>query len=99
MGGTASAPEAVAADSGYWNEQRIDQVVADKHIPVLVAPDKGSRATPKCWLNSRRAQWMRALLGSEHGHEQYAKRTQIVEPLYGDIKHNKGSRVWIDEAR
>ena len=47
-------PEAVAADAGYWNEQHMDEVVANKHIPVLVAPDKGSRGTPrKRWLDRR----------------------------------------------
>jgi hypothetical protein len=83
-------PEAIAADAGYWNEQQMDEVVADKHLPVLVAPDKGSRDTPKRWLTSGRATWMRAVLGSEHGRERYGKRKQTVEPLYGDTKHNKG---------
>jgi hypothetical protein len=48
-------PETVAADAGYWNEQHMDEVVANKHIPVLVAPDKGTRGTPKRWLSSARA--------------------------------------------
>jgi transposase len=88
--GIRQLPEAVAADAGYWNEQQMDEVVANKHIPVLVAPDKGSRATPKRWLHGGRATWMRAVLASTHGHERYAKRKQTVEPLYGDTKHNKG---------
>ena len=88
--GIPRRPEAIAADAGYWNEQQMDEVVADRHIPVLVAPDKGSRDTPKRWLNSGRATWMRAVLGSEHGRERYGKRKQTVEPLYGDTKHNKG---------
>jgi transposase len=88
--GIARRPEAIAADAGYWNEQQIDEVVADRHIPVLVAPDKGNRDTPKRWLNSGRATWMRAVLGSDHGRERYGKRKQTVEPLYGDTKHNKG---------
>jgi len=83
-------PEAIAADAGYWNEQQIDDVVADRHLPVLVAPDKGSRETPKRWLNSGRATWMRAVLQSERGRERYGKRKQTVEPLFGDTKHNKG---------
>jgi Transposase DDE domain len=33
---------------------------------------------------------MRAVLGSEHGRDRYAKRKQTVEPLYGDTKHNRG---------
>ena len=88
--GIPRRPEAIAADAGYWNEQHMDEVVADKHIPVLIAPDKGSRDTPKRWLTSGRATWMRALLGSEDGRERYGKRKQTVEPLFGDTKHNKG---------
>ena len=53
--GIRERPEAMAADAGYWNEQQMDEVVADRHIPVLVAPEKGNRDTPKRWLNSGRA--------------------------------------------
>jgi transposase len=89
--GIDQPPEAVAADAGYRNEQHMDEVVANKHIPVLVAPDKGTRATPKRWLTSGRASWMRSVLGSEHGHQRYRKRKQTVEPLFGDTKHNGGA--------
>jgi hypothetical protein len=88
--GIDQLPEAVAADAGYWNEQHMDEVVANKHIPVLVAPDKGTRGTPKRWLTSGRASWMRTVLSSEHGHQRYRKRKQTVEPLFGDTKHNSG---------
>ena len=88
--GIDQLPEAVAADAGYWNEQHMDEVVANKHIPVLVAPDKGTRGTPKRWLTSGRAAWMRSVLRSEHGHERYRKRKQTVEPLFGNTKHNSG---------
>jgi hypothetical protein len=88
--GIDQLPETVAADAGYWNEQHMDEIVADKHIPVLVALDKGTRGTPKRWLNSARASWMRSVLGSEHGQQRYRKRKQIVEPLLGNTKHNSG---------
>ena len=88
--GIDQLPEAVAADAGYRNEQHMDEVVANKHIAVLVAPDKGTRATPKRWLSSGRASWMRSVLGSEHGHQRYRQRKQTVEPLFGDTKHNSG---------
>ena len=52
--GIRERPEVVAADAGYWNEEHMDEVVANKHIPVLVAPDKGSRGTPAL-ENGRRA--------------------------------------------
>jgi transposase len=88
--GIEQLPEAVAADAGYWNEQHMDEVVAHKHIPVLVAPDKGTRGAPKRWLNSGRAAWMRTVLAAEHGQQRYRKRKQTVEPLFGNTKHNNG---------
>jgi transposase len=88
--GIDQLPEAVAADAGYWNEQHMDEVVANKHIPVLVAPDKGTRGTPQRWLTSGRASSMRTVLRSEHGHRRYRKRKQTVEPLFGNTKHNSG---------
>src|SRR5215218_170980 len=88
--GIDQLPDAVAADAGYWNEQHMDEVVANKHIPVLVAPDKGTRGTPQRWLTSGRASWMRTVLATEHGHERYRKRKQTVEPLFGNTKHNGG---------
>jgi hypothetical protein len=84
--GLPQRPEAIAADTGYWNEQHMDEVVADRHIPVLVAPDKGSRDAPKRWLNSGCATWMRAVRGSERvtsgleaAHERDARMPSHLE--------------------
>jgi transposase len=83
-------PEAVAADAGYWNEEHMDEVVANKHIPVLVAPDKGSRGTPRKTWTGGRYEWMRTVLHSEHAESRYRKRKQTTEPTFGNTKHNKG---------
>jgi transposase len=88
--GIDQLPEAVAADAGYWNEQHMDEVVANKHIPVLVAPDKGSRGTPRRGWTGGRYDWMRTVLSSEHGRQRYKKRKQTTEPTFGNTKHNKG---------
>jgi transposase len=88
--GIGQLPEAVAADAGYWNEEHMDEVVADKHIPVLVAPDKGSRGTPRKTWTGGRYEWMRTVLRSDHGRERYKKRKQTTEPTFGNTKHNKG---------
>jgi len=87
--GIKQLPEAVAADAGYWNEQHMDEVVANKHIPVLVAPDKGSRGTPRRGWRGGRYAWMRNVLGSENGRQRYRKRKQTTEPTFGNTKHNK----------
>jgi hypothetical protein len=36
--GVPQRPEVIAADAGYWNEQHIDEIVANKHIPVTRRP-------------------------------------------------------------
>ena len=34
--GVAERPEVALADAGYWNEQHMDEVIATKHIQVLI---------------------------------------------------------------
>jgi transposase len=97
--GIPQRPEAIAADAGYWNEHHMDEVVANKHIPVLVAPDKGSRGTPRKTWTGGRSQWMRAVLQSEHGGPRYRKRRQTVEPVFGHTKHNKGVTRFLRRGR
>jgi transposase len=88
--GVDQLPDAVAADAGYWNEQHMDEVIANKHIPVLIPPDKGSRGTPRRGWVGGRYSWMRQVLATEAGHARYRKRKQTVEPLFGNTKHNNG---------
>jgi transposase len=97
--GVSQRPEVIAADAGYWNEEHIDEVVANKHIPVLVAPDKGSRGTPRKTWTGGRYDWMRTVLQSEHGGERYRKRRQTVEPVFGHTKHNKGVTRFLRRGR
>ena len=97
--GISQRPEVIAADAGYWNEEHIDEIVANKHIPVLVAPDKGSRGTARKTWTGGRYDWMRTVLRSEHGGERYRKRRQTVEPLFGNTKHNKGVTRFLRRGR
>jgi hypothetical protein len=80
----------VAADAGYCNEQHMDEVIANKHIPVLIPPDKGSRGTPRRGWVGGRYTWMRRVLATELGRLIYRKRKQTIEPLFGHTKHNRG---------
>ena len=68
----------------------MDGVTANKRIPVLIPPDKGSRGTPRPGWTGGRYAWMRRLLATEHGRTAYRKRRQTVEPLFGNTKHNNG---------
>jgi hypothetical protein len=68
----------------------MDEVTANKHIPVLTLPDEGSRGTPRPGWTGRRYSWMPSVLATEHGPRLYRKRKQTVEPLFGNTKHNSG---------
>ena len=39
--GVTERPQVALADAGYWNEQHFDEVIANKHIQVLIPPDRG----------------------------------------------------------
>ncbi len=48
-------PEVALADAQYWNEQDMDEVIANKHIQVLVRPDSSGRTAPRPgWTGGRR---------------------------------------------
>jgi hypothetical protein len=70
------------ADSGYWNEQQIDNVVANEHVQVLIPPDAGKRDTPRPGWQGRRYTSMREALATDYGGGLYRRRKVIVEPVF-----------------
>ena len=58
--GSSELPEAIAADAGYWNEQHMDEVVANKHISVLIPARQGQPRHPQARVDRRARAWMRA---------------------------------------
>ncbi|MHB8491905.1 MAG: transposase [Solirubrobacteraceae bacterium] len=88
--GVAQRPKVALADTGYWRESQIDEVIANKHIAVLIPPDGGNRGGPRPGWNRGRHVWMRAVLSTEAGQELYRRRKQIIEPVFAHTKHNRG---------
>jgi hypothetical protein len=37
--GVSERPKTAVADTRYWNEQHMDEVIANKHVQVLIPPD------------------------------------------------------------
>ena len=90
--GVAGRIETALADAQFWNEQHMDDVIANKHIQVLIPPDgsgSGSGKQRAGWTGGRYS-WMRYVLASELGHQQYRKRKQMIEPVFGHTRHNRG---------
>ena len=86
--GVDGRPEVALADAQYWNEQHMDEVIANKHIEVLIPPDSGGRTEPRPGWTGGRYAWMRTVLAA-HGKDLYRKRMQMIEPVFGHTKHNR----------
>jgi hypothetical protein len=90
-------PEAVSADAGCWSEANATDASAagiDLHIATgrmkhdqtiaTVSGPPPDRATPR--------QAMQHKLRTEDGHDLYKMRKAIVEPVFGQIKEQRGFR-------
>jgi len=72
--GVSEAPPVALADAGYWNEQHMDDVTAERGITVLVPPDSSRRAGERPGWTGRRYTFMRRVLSSELGGSLYRKQ-------------------------
>jgi len=90
--GVTDKPGIAVADAGFWNEEQMDEVTASEHIPVLIPPDAGNRSTPRPGWTGGRYTWMRYVLASDPGQRIYKRRKQMIEPVFGHTKHNRGAR-------
>jgi transposase len=91
--------ETALADTQYWNEQHMDEVIANKHVQVLIPPESNSRKTPRPGWSGGRYAWMRTVLATEHGHDLYKQRKQMVEPVFGHTRHNRGVTRFLRRGR
>src|SRR6202165_2273072 len=86
--GVSDTPAVAVADSGYWHEQQIDQVV-NMGTQVLIPPDAGKRDTPRRGWDGGRYAFMRTVLAGDYGGGLYRKRKAMVEPVFAQTKHNR----------
>src|SRR5206468_777702 len=87
--GVDDTPEVVLADAGYWHGEQM-QRIAERGIEVLIPPDTGRhRTTRRNWEGGRYDE-MRQVLASERGGELYRRRQPMIEPVFGQMKFNRG---------
>ena len=104
---TGSKPQQVTADSGYFSEAQvtdrrlegIDLLVApdrQKHgeqVPLATGPPVGS--PPGLSPTPSPAQAMRSKLHTPQGRAVYKMRKAVVEPVFGQIKEQRGFRRFL----
>jgi transposase len=88
--GVADAPGVVLADAGYWKNEAIEALTA-RGIQMLVAPDADRRKQPRPGRRGGLYDFMRRVLATDHGQQLHAQRQVLVEPVFGQIKHNRGA--------
>lgn len=86
--GVTELPGTVLADAGYWHKQQIENIVADG-MQVLVPPDGGLREGARPGWDGGMYAFMRRVLSTDHGTALYRKRKLSIEPVFGQIKHNR----------
>ncbi len=86
--GVSEAPGVAVADSGYWHENQIDNVVSNG-TQVLIPPDAGKCDTPRRGWDDGRYAFMRTVLAGDYGGGLYRKRKAMVEPMFAQTKHNR----------
>jgi transposase len=90
-------PQAASADAGYWSEANIpDEGVAGIDLYIAAGRMKHEEtprpATGPPPAEATASQAMRHKLGTEAGRAIYKMRKAIVEPVFGQIKEQRGFR-------
>jgi transposase len=88
--GVDQAPEVIVADAGYWKTEAIETLVG-QGIQTLVAPDADRRKEPSPTRRGGLYDFMRRVLATDHGSQLYTRRQATIEPVFGQIKHNRGA--------
>jgi transposase len=96
--GVSERPGAVLADAGYWKNEAIEALCAEG-IPTLVAPDADRRKQPRPGRRGGLYDFARRVLATDWGSELYLRRQGSVEPVFGQIKANRGADRFLRRGR
>src|ERR687898_1252937 len=86
--GVDEIPDVLVADAGYWHQQQMERIV-DRGIPVLIPPDASKRRGARPGWDGGPGAFMRRVLATEHGGGLYRQRQPMIEPVFGQTKHNR----------
>ncbi|MGH8574235.1 MAG: transposase, partial [Gammaproteobacteria bacterium] len=96
--GVKEKPGVVLADAGYWKNDAIEALVG-QGIQTLIAPDADKRKEPRPGRRCGLYDFTRRVLATDWGAELYLKRHGTVEPVFGQIKSNRGANRFLRRGR
>jgi transposase len=87
--GVNETPGVLLADAGYWHQRQMERIV-DRGITVLIPPDASKRRGARPGWEGGLYAFMRRVLATERGGALYRQRQPMIEPVFGQTKHNRG---------
>jgi hypothetical protein len=87
--GVAETPGVLLADAGYWHGEQM-QRITERGLQVLIPPDTSRKRTTRRNWDGGRYDEMRELLATERGGELYRRRQPMIEPVFAQMKFNRG---------
>jgi transposase len=87
--GVTDTPEVLLADAGYWHTEQMRNIV-NRGIQVLIPPDTSRHRTTRRNWQGGHYDFMRRVLASERGGELYRQRQPMIEPVFAQMKFNRG---------
>ena len=96
--GVEDKPGVVLADAGYWKNDAIEAIVS-QGIQTLIAPDADKRKEPRPGRRGGLYDFTRRVLATDWGKELYLKRQGTAEPVFGQIKSNRGANRFLRRGR
>src|SRR3954447_26766617 len=96
--GVAARPGVGWGGAGYWKNDAIE-TLCPGGIATLVAPDADRRKEPRPGRRGGRYDFARRVLATDWGKELYLKRQGIIEPVFGQVKSNRGADRFLRRGR
>jgi Transposase DDE domain len=96
--GVTDQPGVVLADAGYWKNEAIEAIV-NQGIQTLVVPDADKRKAPRPGRRGGLYDFTRRVLATDWGKQLYLKRQGAAEPIFGQIKSNRGANRVLRRGR
>ena len=86
------------ADAGHWKNDPIQTRCGDG-IPTLVAPDADRRKEPRPGRRGGLYDFAHRVLATDSGKQLYLRRQGNIEPIFGQIKSNRGANRFLRRGR
>src|SRR3954466_14057105 len=86
--GVTDTPGVLLADACYWHQRQMERIV-DQGLAVLIPPDASKRKGARPGWDGGLYAFMRRVRATEHGGGLYRQRQPMIEPVFGQTKHNR----------